>query len=131
MKNVKRTLKKPIGQLSGPRDVTDIHLLRECSIRCKAAYKKFLEKNLKAPALICAECVEFCDLSVKFLTCNSEFSSQIVKLYKLISNRCEEECLKMDEEEFRNCAKECRRCIDYFSTSKAKRKNLKNDFDQV
>lgn len=131
MKNIKNGLKKPIGELSGPKDITEIFLLKECSAKCKDAYKKCLEKSLKNPALICVECVEICNLTIKFLTCNSEFSSPIIKLCKMICERCEEECLKIDEEECRLCAAECRRCVDYFSTSKTKRKNLKIVLEQV
>ena len=131
MKDVQKGLKKPLKELIGLRDITEIYLLRECAIRCKAAYKKCLERKLKDPALICAECIEICDLSVKFLTCNSEFSTQIIKLNKLICERCEEECLKIDEEECQLCARECRRCIDYFSFPKSKRVTLKIDLDLV
>lgn len=128
--DVKYELKMPTGKLFGPREITDIYLLRECAISCKAAYKKFLEKKIKRPALICAESAEIHDLAVKFLTCGSEFSSPIIKLCKLISERCEEECLKMEEDVFKLCAQECRRCIDFFSSPKNKKLKIDVDFEQ-
>jgi len=109
-----KKLKKNGGRISAETDLSGVKALTECIHLCKLASKVCLEYKQKDSALICVECAEICDLTVKFISCRSEFLRHVLNLCKLVCKRCEQECIKINDQHCQDCAKACKKSIDSF-----------------
>lgn len=93
-------------------DNTTLQALAECIIKCNNCAKKCKEEGHKTTAALCSECAEICTITHKFISCNSEYSQELLTLCSKICQKCCEECCKVNTKHCQDCADACRRCCE-------------------
>ncbi|WP_068471416.1 four-helix bundle copper-binding protein [Candidatus Protochlamydia phocaeensis] len=93
-------------------DTPEMHAIMECLSICKACAKKCIEEGHQRIACLCNDCAELCDLAVKFKSCNSEWTQQVLDLCGNICRQCANECGRMQSRYCQECAEACRRSAE-------------------
>ncbi len=89
-----------------------MHRLMECMSICAACAKKCIEEGHKKTAALCVECADMCALTIKSISCQSEFNRQLTDLCAQVCQRCGEECNKMKVQHCQECTEACKRATD-------------------
>lgn len=103
---------KQTGTQFPQTDTREMHAIMECLSICKACAKMCLEQGNKRISSLCNDCGEICDLAVKFKSCNSEWTQQVLDLCAQACRQCANECGRMHERHCQECAEACRRCAE-------------------
>jgi hypothetical protein len=95
--------------LVAPIMIKDLHALNECIKFCQLCATECV-KTHKDIALVCIECAEICNLTIKFKSCRAKFTPEVVALCIHVCQECEEKCKLINTEICQKCAIICREC---------------------
>ncbi len=93
-------------------DTKEMHALMECMSICRACARKCVEEGNKRTAMLCHDCSDICDLTIKLKSCDSEYCQQVSDLCAHACRHCASECGNMQAQHCQECAEACRRCAD-------------------
>lgn len=86
--------------------------LMACMSICKACAKKCLDEGDKRLALLCLDCSEICDLTIKLKSTDSEYCQQIFDFCAQACRHCANECSRTQSQHCQECAEVCRHCAE-------------------